>query len=149
MEWISPTKGQMSIDDVINEIVEYTNSDRFYDYELRVGTDSQRHGGYYTFVTTIVIRKIGNGGRYFTYKYTLPKMALEQRMWEEALASLKVAEELAQKLLTRKLPPLHMRVDLDLGDNGWTKQLIKPITGMVLSYGFNTEVQPEASIAAT
>lgn len=148
--WTSPTKGKLSMMEIINEIIEYVRQDLNDSYEVRIGTDSQKHGRSYVFVTSIILRRVGKGARFFYKKeYRPSRISIEERMWAEAVLSLDYARELASEILNEKIPgDVRMCLDLDLGVNGETKKFVKAITGMVSSYGFSTDIKPYSYAAS-
>ena len=102
------------------------------------------------FVTIIALHRQGQGGRYFWAKQRTrrAKMALRQRIYEEALRSLEVAGEL-MKILPAALKyeaktVYDLEIHVDVGPNGQTKAMIQEIVGMIRGNGFTVRTKPEA-----
>jgi Uncharacterized protein conserved in bacteria len=74
--FFNPTKGNLSFDDAIEEIFSYMNEQPRKDYEIVVGCDSasleQPH-----FPATIVVRRLGAGGRFFLKKSAMAAKILQ------------------------------------------------------------------------
>ena len=68
----SPTKGEISVPKMIQEISSFVADDPKSFYRLVIGTDSHirrnGQGPETTFVTAIVIHRAGNGAKYFWKK---------------------------------------------------------------------------------
>lgn len=146
-QFISPTKGKVSLDNVAKDIVSYIKSEPEENYQLVIGTDSEGNGKM-EFVTAIVIYKLGKGGRYFYHKLTVEKhMVLRQKIYEEVNLSLETAQNLIeglQKYWQKDNLKSTLEIHIDVGENGPTKQLIKEVVGMVLGYGFKAKIKPHA-----
>lgn len=148
MEFISPTKGRLSVDQVFDEIVAYAS--RFPDdnYRLIVGTDSQLRDET-CFVTALIVHRQGKGGRFFyTRKYESHARSLRQRIFYEASLSLNVASLFTEKLAASG-HELNMEIHLDVGTNGATKTLVKEVVGMVNGSGYFCRIKPDAYGAAS
>ena len=98
MEFISPTKGRLTFDEVFADVMEYASEKPEESYRLIVGTDSQIRDGT-CFVTALIVHRKGKGGRFFyTRCYEDHVRSLRQRIFYEASLSLSVASRLAEKL---------------------------------------------------
>jgi len=147
--FFSPTKGALSIEGVVGEIISYLGEDQKRNYKIVIGTDSQAQTGLVDFVTAVVVQRIGAGGRYFWQKNTEEKIVtLRQRIYEEVNLSLLMAQNLMdhfknyfteQPLLSRGL-----EIHVDIGENGETKEMIKEVVGIVKGNGFDVKTKPEA-----
>ncbi len=69
MEFISPTKGRLTLEEVYHEIVEYVSRFPEDNYRLIIGTDSQLRDTT-CFVTALIVHREGKGGRFFLYAQT-------------------------------------------------------------------------------
>ena len=151
----SPSRGQMSFDSVVYDLVDYMESKPKNKYVVVVGTDSKLYREESLFVSIIFIHRVGYGARYF-YQRKQIKIGkkLRPRIYEEANLSL----ELGQKLIHRLQSALHnanlnydFEIHVDIGKGGPTKEMIKEIVGMIEGNGFVARYKPDsygASIVA-
>ncbi len=136
MDFISPTKGPLSFDQVFAEILAYASENPEDKYSLIVGTDSQLKDET-CFVTALIVHRHGKGGRFFyTRRYESYTRSLRQRIFYEASLSLSVASRLTEKLADSG-QELNLEIHLDVGSNGATKTLVKEVVGMVNGSGFS------------
>ncbi len=143
MEFISPTKGRLSLDEVFAEILEYIFRFPEDNYRLIIGTDSQLRETT-CFVTALIVHRQGKGGRYFyTRKYDQHARSLRQRIFYEASLSLSVASLFTEKLAEFG-SEFNMEIHLDVGNNGATKTLVKEVVGMVNGSGYLCRIKPES-----
>jgi len=144
----SPTKGKMALFDVVEDIVRYLEEAPDKNYLLVIGSDSQQYPEGVDFVSSIVAHRIGNGGRYFWTKMRKPKIkTLRDRIYQEAIFSITLAQELKERLRDRlQLLTLEeiMEIHVDVGYKGKTKEMIKEIVGMVRGTGFIVKTKPDS-----
>lgn len=143
MEFISPTKGRLSFEEVYNEIVEYVSRFPEDNYRLIIGTDSQLRDTT-CFVTALIVHREGKGGRFFyTRKRDQHARSLRQRIFYEASLSLSIASLFTEKLATSG-PEFNMEIHLDVGTNGATRTLVKEVVGMVNGSGYLCRIKPDS-----
>ncbi|HHY10914.1 MAG TPA: hypothetical protein GX528_10190 [Firmicutes bacterium] len=143
MDFVSPTKGKLSFDEVFEEILAYTSRHPEDSYRLIVGTDS-RFREETCFVTALIIHRQGKGGRFFyTRKFETHARSLRQRIFYEASLSLNVASQFTEKLVASG-HDLNMEIHLDVGTNGATRSLVKEIVGMVNGSGYPCRIKPDS-----
>ena len=146
--FISPTRGLLSFDGVIYDLVDYMESVRDAKYRVVVGTDSKTTEGRSNFVSVIVIHRIGHGARYFWQRvYEKRKFSLRERIYHEASLSLALAEKLIERLnnaLRNERADYDFEIHVDIGKGGPTKEMIKEIVGMIAGNGFRVKTKPEA-----
>jgi len=158
----SPTFGRVSFETLVSEIVNYIKEDPTQCYQVVVGTDSPGTT-VADFVTAIVVRRIGHGGRYW-WQRSEPKAfhhnLARERIYFEVTRSLNVAVLLTERLKqyfelasqARREGEVSMsyhliiafEVHIDVGENGVTKEMIKEVLGMVRGYGFDAKMKPES-----
>jgi len=144
MNFVSPTKGRLSFDQVFDDILEYVNNDVKSNYKLIVGTDSQLREEV-CYVTAIIILREGKGGRFYYYREREQiKLSLRQRIFYETAKSLNVAAKLAEKLSDEGLPDINIEIHLDVGEQGKTKDIIREVVGMVNGSGFGARIKPDS-----
>lgn len=143
MDFISPTKGHLTFDEVFTEVLSYASENPDDNYRLIVGTDSQLKDQT-CFVTALIVHRQGKGGRFFyTRRYENYTRSLKQRIFYEASLSLSVASLLTEKLADSG-QELNLEIHLDVGSNGATKTLVKEIVGMVNGSGYPCKIKPDS-----
>jgi predicted RNase H-related nuclease YkuK (DUF458 family) len=148
--YVSPTKGRMSLEELFDDIISFIEADQKSSYRLIIGTDSQPRRDAACFVTAIVIHRFGKGARYY-YSKTWERLSksIRQRVYYETSLSLEVASELSRMLSQNGHSELDVEVHLDVGENGPTKDLIKEVVGMVVGSGFSARIKPDSYGAST
>ncbi len=144
MTFYSPSEGRMSLERVFKSIVGYVDSDHEAEYRLIIGTDSHSRDGV-TFVTAIIIHRVGKGARYYYRKKRHRAMdSLRQRIYYETSMSLGVGSELAEMLAKNGQIDVNMEIHLDVGTRGETRELIREVMGMVMGSGFRAKIKPDS-----
>jgi len=141
-------KRHIKFDELIEEIAKYIDQKPEAKYKITVGSDSQ--GSNETqFVTAIAILRVGNGGRYFwskTGKTFCP--TLRDRIYKETMHSITFVQELKSKLKEKLGEEFFwdnkIKVHLDVGENGPTKDFIDGMVGMVKGFGFEAIIKPDS-----
>lgn len=151
LNFISPSKGELTLEGVISEIVGFIGEDKNVFYSLVIGTDSQekRLNGVreVDFVTAVVIHRQGKGGRYFWTKSKKQKIySLREKIYAETWASLELAQKLVPILkdALTGLAPYELEIHIDVGEVGPTREMIKEVVGMVTGNGFVAKTKPES-----
>jgi len=149
--FISPSKGRLTQNEVMEEIAGFIGEDKNLSYKLVIGTDSQtkRQNGTaeVDFVTAIVIHRQGKGGRYFWRKVKKDKVpSLRDKIYTETLFSLELAQEVVPVLKERLagLAPYELEIHIDVGEVGPTRAMIKEVVGMVTGNGYTAKTKPES-----
>lgn len=142
----SPTHGNLDFDGVLEKLLEYMGNEPRLGYELIIGTDSFLHNGHLAeFVTALVVHRKNRGGIYFWSKRSQEHMhTLRQRIFEEALSSLRLAEQLIAQLKARDITEFDLSIHVDIGPNGATRQMLHEITGMIVGNGFAVKTKPDS-----
>lgn len=144
MQFVSPTHGKLEFNEMFHHLVTFVEEDISKKYHLIIGTDSMESDET-TFVTAIVIHRVGNGGQYFYRQIKTPKTkSLRQRIYQETAFSLETASLLSAELSKNGYAQLPVEIHLDVGENGETKQIIREVVGMVNGSGYYAVVKPEA-----
>lgn len=144
----SPSRGSVSFEEMLSAVIEHIKADPGSDYKLIIGTDSQEREQV-TFVSAVIIHRLGKGARYFYRRKRLQKFySMQQRILYEASLSLalasRLAEGLAEKLSGDGQDGLNVEVHLDVGLAGETRTLIRDVVGMITGSGFNAKIKPES-----
>lgn len=149
MSFYSPSKGQLELYEVVEDILAYISEDLHYAYKLIVGSDSHPRLTNTCFVSAIIIHRQGKGARYYYNKiYESRIKSLRQRIFYEASLSLEWADKLEQQLRLQGYEDLKVEIHLDIGTHGETKELIREVTGMIIGCGFNACIKPDACAAS-
>ena len=154
----SPSRGNLSVRKVAEEISGFINEDKERKYHLIVGTDSDAHGGKKTdFVTAIIVYRVGRGGRYFWQKNNGGRVfhTLRDRIHNEVTISLQVAQKILSELESLIESKKHeeanynFQIHIDVGQNGPTRDMVKEVVGMVKGSGFEALIKPESYAASS
>jgi predicted RNase H-related nuclease YkuK (DUF458 family) len=154
-KFYNPTKGNLSFQKVVDEIISYISEKPEKFYDVIVGCDSSS-GEEPNFPVAIVVLRVGHGGRFFLKKihYQNRKFYnLKQRILEEVLLSCQLALNL-REVLNEKIRGKNFNYQLryihaDIGENGATKDMIKEVIGLIKGNGFEPKIKPEAFVAST
>lgn len=153
----NPTKGNLTLSQMIEEILNYLKEKPHKFYDIIVGCDSSSNKEP-DFPVAIVVLRVGEGGRFFLkkIKYSNKKFYnFKQRVLEEVLISCELAlhlkEILENKIPKLKNPPSYQfrYIHADIGENGATKDMIKEVIGLIKGNGFEPKIKPEAFVATT
>lgn len=146
----SPTKGQLSLEGVIEEISNFINQEANLFYRIVIGTDSQarRTNGNeeLDFVSAIIIHRVGRGAKYFWRKEKQIKhISLKEKIYTETTMSLALASEFVPILREKVSPTKYdFEIHIDVGPLGPTRDMIKEVVGMVQGSGYTAKYKPES-----
>src|SRR3989344_434936 len=143
----SPTHGPLDFDSVLDKLLSYIQTEPGMEYELIIGTDSLGNSSKHEaeFVSAIVVHRKSRGGIYFWSKRTGTQIhTLRQRIFEEALLSLRLAEQLIEELKKRDISDFKLTIHVDIGPNGETKKMVHEIVGMIRGNGFDVKTKPDS-----
>jgi len=157
------TKGNISFEEVIQEMISWMEEKPSKFYNVIVGCDSSSSEEP-NFPVAIVILRKGEGGRFFLkrVKYKNKKFFnWKERILEEVLLSCDMALVLREKLEKEmekvsesnvtegeKFNYQFRYIHADVGAEGKTKDMIKEVTGLILGNGFEPKIKPEAYVAS-
>jgi predicted RNase H-related nuclease YkuK (DUF458 family) len=145
-----PRGFKLTISRVVSEIVAFMRADLTRHYKVTIGTDSDIFSGRADFVTAVVVRRVGNGGRYFWRRIENEKMhTLRERIIREVLISLDVAKGILSELKKFPLPDFDFEIHIDVGENGPTKAMIQEVVNMVRANNFEAKTKPESYAASS
>jgi len=142
----SPTHGQLDFEQVLEKFLLYVGTEPALEYELIIGTDSMPGpDGQAEFVSAIVVHRKNRGGIYFwTKSHQTQLHTLRQRIFQEALHSLKLAEQLIEKFKQKNIVDFNLTIHVDVGPNGKTRAMIHEVVGMIKGSGFAVKTKPES-----
>lgn len=151
---ISPSKGEISIEQVSHVIEEFIKQDG--EYNIVIGTDSQNFN-YTKVVVVIAVQRIGHGGIFFYDIHRVKRITdLRQKLFYETQLSLKYADILLKELSVLKgngknsyKDKIHFSIHIDAGENGDSGRFISAIVGWVRACGYNVETKPDSFAASS
>jgi uncharacterized protein len=145
LHYISPTRGKLTIAELIIELSNYIKESPTSNYKIVIGTDSQTYKDKTVFVTAVIIQRIGKGARLFYYKKKRkPILDLRTRIYTETEISLKQLNALKKQGLSDLFANWPIEVHVDIGRNGDTRKLIHDVVGWVTSVGYVAKIKPES-----
>ena len=143
---------KLNLYQVIKEIMGFIQLDKERVYKLIIGTDSDlNHNDKKAadFVTAIVIRRTGNGGRYFwRHVKFYPVYNLRNRILQEVLFSLEVAKNLLLVLKNSGGPEFQLEIHIDVGENGETRTMIQELVSIIRANNFEAKTKPDSYAAS-
>jgi len=150
----NPSRGNLSFDEVVKEIINYLSEKPEKSYEIIVGCDSSS-GESPNFPVAVVVLRKGQGGRFFLKKIRYQKTKkfynLHQRILEEVFLSCELALSLRGKLKEKLSSNFNWQfryIHADVGENGVTKDMIKEVIGLIKGNGFEPKIKPESFAAS-
>ncbi|NLC06558.1 MAG: hypothetical protein GX755_01095 [Syntrophomonadaceae bacterium] len=142
--FISPTRGKMTWEEMLADIIDYMLAAIEYQYKIIVGTDSQLREET-CLVTAVVVHRVGKGAKYYYRKKKHRRMqSLRQRLFYEAALSLETASRLTSLLAEKGYADLNLEIHLDVGPKGETKEMIRELVGMIVGSGFDARIKPDS-----
>ena len=156
----NPSRGSLSIDELLDEITLYIKEKPEKFYDIIVGCDSSS-GEDPNFPVAVVILRVGEGGRFFLKKVNYKNRKFynwKERILEEVLLSCQFAlflrENFERKMRnsSSRNEPLNWQfryIHADIGEHGQTRDMIKEVTGLIRGNGFEPRIKPEAFVAST
>ena len=94
MFFVSPTKGRLTLSEVVKDIVVFMEEEPSAPYKLIIGTDSHTRDNV-CFVTAIIVHRVGTGGRYYyRRKYMSYVKSLRHKIFTETSLSLETVTRL-------------------------------------------------------
>ncbi len=158
--FFNPTRGNLPVEEVIEEMIRYIKErpEKFYD--IIVGCDSSS-GEEPHFPVVVAILRVGEGGRFFLKRIKYPSpmnkkfVNWKNRILEEVLLSCDLAlflrEDFKKKIQDANDKNLNYQfryIHADIGENGQTKDMVKELTGLIRGNGFEPKIKPEAYVAS-
>ncbi len=141
--FVSPTKGSVTLEDMILDLHAFVQADPDAQYKIVIGTDSHTTRKYTTLITAVIIHRIGRGARFFySRKNSRPLNDLRTRIYKETELSLELVDVLNRKGMDQLLSQWPLEIHIDIGQQGETKALIQEICGWVTSVGYEARIKP-------
>lgn len=156
------SKKEMSFDNVYEHIKKFIQQEPTAHYKLMLGTDSQVHNGYTTFITGVIIHRVGKGawGCYREVQYEREisnlkeKISTETSLTEEVafLFSLEKKDELVNLVLPNIYEGAALDIEghIDIGKEkrNLTRFLVDEMVNRIESLGLEPKIKPD-SLAAS
>jgi len=143
-QFYSPSGKSFTYRELLKEVFFYIKAEPQEKYKIIIGTDSANHGTT-DFVSAVVVYREGHGGRFFWRRLNQKKVnSLRERIYQEVMMSLKLAEEVLLNLSQNKNIAFDFEVHVDIGSKGETKDMLQEIIGMVRGLGFQVKTKPES-----
>ncbi len=148
MDFYDPKGNRIKIAHIAEEIIKKINCYPKANYKIIIGTDSQRKGKKLTFITVIVLYRVGKGGTYYIRKNIVPTpVTLKEKIYKEAQLSIETAEKIKQLINDNKLNGF-LEVHVDVGEHGDTKNLIREVIDFIEKKGYQTTIKPNSFAAS-
>lgn len=159
----SPTEGELSFAEVLEEMIKLMEAEPQGHYEIVVGTDCHdtpvaeefnRHrvkkAPPMEFVTAVIIHRLGKGGRYFWRRAQERDIyTLRQKIYKEATLSFELARRLMRELAAETMLEYNLAIHIDVGEHGRTRELIDEVVGYIRGSGFAVKTKPDAYAASS
>jgi len=155
----NPTKGNLTFNQMVKELLGYIKEKPEQKYEIVVGCDSSS-GDRISFPVAVVILRVGAGGRFFLKRVKYPSYQKKkftdyhQRILQEVLLSCEIAL-LLKEVLVKKVKSSSSGLDYqfryihaDIGEEGKTRDMIREVVGLIKSNGFEAKIKPESFAAS-
>jgi len=144
MYFTNPTRGRLSLQEVVKDIINFMEEEPSARYKLIIGTDSQTRSDM-CFVTAIIVHRVGTGGRYY-YNRKITKLIrnLRQKIYTETSLSLDVVGKLKHELDKTQYKDMDVEIHVDIGQHGETRELIREVVGWVMGSGYKVKIKPNA-----
>ncbi len=141
----SSNNKKITLEEVSKELFLFMKESPGYYYRIVIGSDSEPRIDFDDFVTAIIIHRVGRGGRYFWRRIKLKNLkSIRQRIYQEVLFSLEIAQKLITKLKKTKEIDFSFEIHIDVGSNGYTKNMVQEVVGMVRGSGFKVKTKPDS-----
>ena len=152
-KFYSPSKGDLSFQEVIKEIYDYILAEPEFFYDIVVGCDSPSSDKPF-FPIAVVVLRTGAGGRFFLKKMRYPENFLKRfinwknRILQEVYLSCELAlslRETLEKEFGKATPTFNYQfqyIHADVGEQGKTKEMVKEVTGLIKANGFEPKIKP-------
>lgn len=155
-DFYNPTVGDLTPEEVIQEILGYMKEKPEKFYDIIVGCDSSS-GLDPNFPVAVAVLRKGGGGRFFLKRVKYPAdfnkrfVNWRNRILQEVLLSCDLALVMKEEIAKRMEGNLNYQfeyIHADIGENGATKDMIKELTGLIRGNGFEPIIKPYSCVAS-
>ena len=152
---VSPTNGQVSMDDIA-AIIRQKVLDGHGEFNVIIGTDSQNFDQT-KMVLVIALHNVGHGGIFFYEVSRVRRIEnVKEKLIFETTLSLQCAGQLMETFERLKETTgfdyeksLNFSIHVDAGYNGPSCQVIPEVVGWIRACGYNAVVKPESYAACS
>lgn len=146
MYYQSPTYGKVDLLRLREIVSSFMKADKKAQYEIIVGTDSQKvKKEAYDYVSALIIHRIGFGGIYFWKRQLIDKkVSLKERIYQEAIMSLETSENFVSFFKENGIAKYNIQIHVDIGTQGETRVLINEVVGMIRGSGYDVKIKPHS-----
>jgi hypothetical protein len=143
--FFSPTRGIIPLEEII-KLIGQTVTNYNGSYRLIIGTDSKKYTDYLSYVSVIILYRIGKGGIYFyqRQKNGVGRYSLQAAIFQETALSLAIAAKVDDLFKKMGIIDLEIEIHSDIGNNGRTKKLIKEVVSWINALGFCAQIKPQS-----
>lgn len=147
---IKNMKWNRLVGDEINDLFSTIESDirdvRVGGEELRfyVGTDSQVKKKITTYVTAVVLYRVGSGALVYYARQNEKTMDMRSRLWNETYKAVEIAKELNGFLRAYGLKVHEVHADLNSNDIHKSNSSVQACLGYICGMGFKGKIKPYA-----
>jgi len=142
----------LHLNNIIDVLYEFAQEDPYAEYDMIIGTDSQRHKKIITNATVVFLWNLGT--RKFRLFYSKDKYNCKSgndiigRLIQEANKSIIVAQLIEQSKLSEIISKSNYEIHLDVGYHGKSTKVLDTCVGMVKGSGYNYKIKPDAWLAS-
>jgi len=139
----------LHINNVLQELECFVNTDPGANYDLIVGTDSQRHKAMIKYATVIFLWNLNSRKfRLFFNRELVNEKSKDivYRLVSETAKSLEIAHILEESRVVEIIGRNCLTIHIDAGYNGRSRKAIPACTG--IASGFNHKIKPDAWVAS-
>lgn len=144
-QFFSQTYGKLSLEEMLQEVARFVKLEPQRFYKIIVGTDSETSNPV-SLVSAVTIWRVGNGAIHFWTKAEEKNFhSLRDRLTQEAINSIVLAQELRSKLQETLGDEFFWEgneIHVDIGETGPSRDLIDTIKGMIKGYNFKPVIKP-------
>lgn len=149
--WSTPSRGSFTHEGMIKSIIEYVGKQPDAKHTVIIGTDAQSFPGRQQtkYVTAVIVRRTGKGALYYVRTDMQPiAKTLRQKIWHEALLTYDLITKFKTEL--EEVENIEAIIPhVDVGREGDTKALVKEVTGIFLSDGWDVKIKPDSFASST
>ena len=139
----------LALEEALKQAIAYIEEDKEAEYDVIVGSDSLWRPWITVFATVFAVHRKGKGARFW---YTKSKekhpRSIPMRLMREASDSVELMQALYDSNIMLLVPEENFSVQIDVGENGDSRSVIKDIIGFVSGQGLKCEYKPDSSIAS-
>ncbi len=156
-EFYNINQGELTRDQMVEEVVSYISEKPEYFYEIIVGCDSPSND-HPVFPIVVVVLRTGAGGRFFVKKvrfagdqkrFSHPHQRIIQEVVLSCELALEIKDILVQKIRKKGGANYQFRyIHADVGEGGKTRSMIKEVIGVINGNGFEAKIKPDSYAAS-